>query len=240
MRAARLIVVLGFALFGTETAALAGELKLSTVRVDLSDKLPNIAMTITNVGQTPALVQFQTVIWKQTPTGETMTPTRDIIANPPIADIPPNGLQLLRIGYVGKRQQTIEGTYRLIVEEVPKKDREKSNQAIETYLRMLVPVFVAPLANEPPKVAASMGTSADGKPAVTLKNNGNIHVRLLEYHFVGNGTAKSNSHKGLYYVLPGSTNTLPLADTDPRPGDIKQIEMTTDSGNLTLPLQGGP
>ncbi len=226
---------IGLALLAIAGAVQAGELKLSTVRIDLNDRQSNVALMVTNVGTTPSLVQFRAMNWRQAEQRDTLTPTREVMANPPIAEIAPGAQQLVRVGYNGKLQVQDERSYRLLIEEVPKKDRERV-QAIETYLRISIPVFVAALDTAPRKLTPSIGTGENGAPVLVLRNAGNNHVRLTGYSLSDIAGAAGSGHKGLYYVLPGATMSLPIADAGVKPDRLARVDLATDSGTLQLPL----
>jgi fimbrial chaperone protein len=218
----------------------AGELKLSTVRIDLDDTRSNVALTVTNVGTASSLVQFRVMAWSQEGSQDVLNVTRELIANPPIAEIPAGAEQIVRIGYVGKKQRAKEGSYRLLVEEVPKKDHEQTH-AIETYLKLSVPIFVAPLSGAdgvalPP--AVTMGRDAAGKPALIVRNADSRHLRLTGYRLADASGREGRNHAGLFYVLPDATMTLPLDPADPSaPG---RAVLVTDPGAPPLQIDLRP
>jgi len=224
--------VIGMTLLGILGGASAsgGELKLSTVRIDLADSSSNIALTVTNVGAAASLVQFRVMAWSQSAGEDSLTVTRDLIANPPMVEIPAGAAQIVRIGYNGHQQQASETCYRLLVEEVPKKDREQS-QTVETYLKLSVPVFVAPLAGSaavvPPTL--SIGPGQDGKPALLVHNPDIRHLRITGYRLVDPGGHDGKTHSGLFYALPGATTALPLDPADPKPEAASRAVLVTDS-----------
>lgn len=227
------LVALGLSLAVTQ--AEAGDLKLSTVRVDLNDKQPNNAMVITNVGTTPSLVQFRVLNWAQSNQGDELTATTDVIANPPIAEIAAGARQMVRIGYNGKLQSETERTYRLFIEEVPKKDRERQ-QAVETYLKISVPVFVASLSPSAPRISGFIAQSGSEGPKLVLQNTSNSHVRFLSFA-LSDGQWNGAQQKGLFYILPGAKVELSVDPAERRAASANTVELTTETGSMKLPLQ---
>lgn len=226
---------LGLGLVFAALNASAADLKLSTVRVDLNDRQPNMAMVITNVGTTPSLVHFRVMSWSQDGKTDQLDVTTEVIANPPIAEIAGGARQMVRIGYNGKLQSQTERTYRLFIEEVPKKDRERT-EAVETYLKISVPVFVASLAKAEPQVTGFVNAGNSEAPVLVLQNNSNSHVRFLSYALSSPGWAGSKQ-TGLFYVLAGSAVEVPLDPKERRVTTATLVEMETEAGPLKFPLQ---
>ncbi len=227
-------ILLGFALlacsFGT---SLAGDLKLSTIRVDLSDKQPSASLTITNAGAEKTLIQMRLWAWSQKDDADALTPTNDLIANPPIAELAPNGKQLVRIGYMGKHQMTAEQAYRLYVEEVPIIDKS-GDAGIHTYLKIIMPVFIAATEKATaPALTAMWSQSAGGQPTLLVQNRRSEHMRITKYSFAGVNSGK-NEFGGLHYVLAGAQIALPV---DGVVGTPKSVSLTTTDGVLDLPLE---
>jgi fimbrial chaperone protein len=228
-------VCLAIAAIGvTAAGAAAGEIKVSTVRIDLSDKQASTSITVTNTNSEKSIVQLRAMLWTQKDGQDATEPTEDLIVNPPIGEIQPGGRQLVRIGYRGKLQTNAERSYRLVVEEVPPRDRELK-QAIETYLKISVPIFVAPLSKPEGRLSAMLSHSG-GAGTVILHNDGTVHIRLVSYGVTSRGTPPANAHHGLFYVLPGASITLPL---DPRELTLTapaELDVSADDGHVQLPL----
>jgi fimbrial chaperone protein len=237
------VLLIGLVLSGIlgGVPAGAGELKLSTVRIDLDDSRSNFALTVTNVGATDSLVQFRVMAWNQDGGQDNLTVAREMIANPPLVEIPSGAPQVVRIGFNGKKQQALEGCYRLLVEEVPKQDRERG-QTIETYLKLSVPVFVAPLPGAPAAVppTASIGPGAEGKPALLIHNPDPRHLRITGYRLVDGSDREGKHHTGLFYVLPGATMGLPLDAGDPGPATARRAILDGDPLSPPLRISLGP
>src|ERR1700742_2888089 len=77
------ILVLAF----SETGAWATDLKLSTIRIDLSDRQPSAPLTVTNAGPDTTLVQLRLMRWTQENGSDVLVPSQDLLANPPITEI---------------------------------------------------------------------------------------------------------------------------------------------------------
>jgi fimbrial chaperone protein len=217
----------------TADGAVAGEIKVSTVRIDLSDKQSSSSLTVTNSNAQKSIVQLRAMLWSQKDGHDATEPTDDLIVNPPIAEIEPSAKQLVRIGYRGKLQANAERSYRLVVEEVPPKDRERK-QVIETYLKISVPIFIAPLGKPEGRLSAMLSRNSVGN--VILRNDGTVHIRLVAYGVMGHGTALATPHQGLFYVLPGANVVLPLDPRELNPAMPAELDILGDDGHVQLPL----
>lgn len=214
-------------------AASAGEIRVSTVRIDLSDRQPAATVTITNDGAQKSLVQIRAMSWTQDDGKDVQDVTSQLIVTPPIADIAPAGRQMIRVGFVGKRGAPAEGTFRLQIEEVPRQDQEQLH-SVETYLRISVPIFVASTdAKAAPSMTARRAKEEGGE--LRLSNSGLLHERLISYQLFAGGRALGEPHKGLFYVLPGKFLGLPLPLAE-RTGPADTVEIFGDEGKISLPL----
>lgn len=233
---------LGIALTGAclaasaPSGAWAGQIRVSTVRIDLSDKQPAATVTISNDGDQKSLVQIRALSWTQADGKDVQEFTSDLIVTPPIAEVEPGGRQMVRVGFIGKKQMTAEGAFRLQIEEVPRQDQGPDQvQNVTTYLRISVPIFIAAATPKPlPSMTARTAQGAEGSE-VRLYNDGLLHERLVAYQLLLNGQPQGEPHKGLFYVLPGKYLTMPLSAAE-RAQRVDSIEILGDEGRTMLPL----
>ncbi len=213
--------------------ALAGEIRVSTVRIDLSDRQPAATVTISNDGAEKSLVQIRALTWTQADGKDVQDVTTDLIVTPPIADIDVGGRQMVRVGFVGKKQMPAEGAYRLQIEEVPRQDQEQQH-SVETYLRISVPIFIAAADQHAAPVMTARLASEEGRQ-LRLYNSGLLHERLISYQVLAGGRPLGEPHKGLFYILPGTFVGLPLTQAE-RAVQGGSVEILGDEGKITLPI----
>jgi fimbrial chaperone protein len=214
-------------------AARAGEIRVSTVRIDLSDRQPAATVTVTNDGAQKSLVQIRVLSWTQEDGKDVQDVTNQLIVTPPIADIDPAGRQMIRVGFIGKRGASAEGAFRLMIEEVPRQDQEQLH-SVETYLRISVPIFIASTeAKATPSVTARRAKEEGGE--LRLYNSGLLHERLISYQLMAGGKAVGELHKGLFYILPGKYLAIPLPPAE-RMATADSVEIFGDEGKISLPL----
>jgi fimbrial chaperone protein len=213
--------------------AQAGQIRISTVRIDLSDRQPAATVTITNDGADKSLVQIRALTWTQEDGKDVQDVTNQLIVTPPMAEIEAGAHQMIRVGFVGKRQAPAEGAFRLQVEEVPRQDQEQQH-SVETYLRISVPIFIAATTpHAAPAITARMARVEGGE--LRLYNAGLLHERLVSYQVSVGGRPLGEPHKGLFYVLPGKFVGLPLTPAE-QAAQGGEVEILGDEGKVSLPL----
>ncbi|HEU0071257.1 MAG TPA: fimbria/pilus periplasmic chaperone [Alphaproteobacteria bacterium] len=225
------------ALFASHVGgAQAGQLKISTVQLRLTDSQPRSSLTLTNAGALPTLVHVRVQRWSQTDGKDHFEPAPEIVVNPPIIQIKPEGRQLVRVGYNGpKGASASEGAYRMFIEEVPMNNREQV-QAIETYLHINLPVFVGDARGSLKDYALTLVDGPQG-PQLRVANSGAAHLRMIAYKLTAQGKDIGFENKRLQYVLPGSEVALPvLFDNDSRER-ADSLTITTDDGPIQLPIR---
>ncbi|MFD2263930.1 molecular chaperone [Lacibacterium aquatile] len=213
--------------------AMAGQLKLSTVRIDLSDRQPSAVLTLTNTGPSRSLVHLRLMAWSQVSGADRLEPTDAVLVNPPIADILPGAQQVVRIGYAGALQTPNERTFRLFIEEVPLQDSTGA-QAVETILKISLPVFLPP--QSPPTKVLAAAPPERGIPTVFMLNRGTRHARFTEYQLIGRGGVAGSLHKTSGYVLASTWMGYPLDDKDLAVPGPEKLRLTTEDGPVEIPL----
>jgi fimbrial chaperone protein len=99
--------------------AFAGAFSVSPVRLILTGDQPVVAMTVQNSEQGSTVVQLELVEWSQKDGKDLYTPTKDLLATPPIFTLPANGKQIIRIGLRKPQNSAKEAAYRIILHEIP-------------------------------------------------------------------------------------------------------------------------
>ena len=79
------------------SVASAASFGVSPVRVTLSESQSMGVLTVRNDGNEPASLQMEVLSWSQAQGQDVLTPTRELLANPPIFTVPACGSQLVRV-----------------------------------------------------------------------------------------------------------------------------------------------
>lgn len=203
----RKIILSGLLLPFAVATGWAGSFAVNPVRLHLSAAQPTTVLNVTNNGKTPTVVQLSLVAWSQMGGKNTYTPTRALLATPPIFTIAAGGEQTVRVGLRIKPDATHEMAYRLLMSQVPPKPRP-GFRGLQVVLRMSLPVFVAPRSGtDKPKLAWSIQRLGNGRAKLTVTNSGTAHAQVSDLSLASSatGTALAKPAIGNGYILPGAS-----------------------------------
>lgn len=187
--------------------AWAGSFAVNPVRLHLSAAQPTAVLNVTNNGKTPTVVQLSLFVWSQANGRNVLTPTRALLATPPIFTIAAGGEQTVRVGLRIKPEATHETAYRLFMTQVPPKPRP-GFRGLQVVLRMSLPVFVAPQNGaDKPKLAWSIHRLGNGRAELTVTNSGAAHAQVSDLSLASSatGAALAKPAIGNGYILPGAS-----------------------------------
>jgi len=173
---------------------------------------------IQNQGNSATTMQVRIMRWKQENGFERYTAQQDVVASPPIVTIGKDGKQLIRLIKQGNVPMGVEQAYRIIVDEIPQPaDKSQPEIGLKIQMRYSIPLFVygqgIPTIKEGAHHALADTQNLSwkiiqegGKPALQVRNQGDVHVRLsqvvLDKRTIADGL--------LGYVLPDSIRSWPL------------------------------
>ncbi|MBZ2189784.1 fimbria/pilus periplasmic chaperone [Alcanivorax sp. JB21] len=205
-------MALSLGLFSALTQA--GSLSVSPVLLSMTQAQNNRTITLRNTAATEGYYQLQLFAWSQEDGETRLVPQESLIVTPPLALIAPGASQLARVVRAdGNTATDTEGSYRLIISEIPHDLLEQGDAAVNVLLRVSVPVFTQGPADAAPRLQASV-TTREGNPHLRLENHGNSHARLTDASLADSQGQLTPWRAGLMgYVLPGSVFYWPLPDT---------------------------
>ena len=217
--------------------AFAGSIAVNPIRVNLSATQATSPLVVRNNGAEPSVVQLQIVSWSQQDGKDVLVPSRDLLATPPIFTVAAGGSQTIRVGLRQRPGATAEGSYRLILQEVPPPPKPEF-RGLQVALRLSVPVFIAPAVAPTTSLAwqanmtATLNSPADLK--ISSVNTGNAHVQVLGFKlFAGGAELPLLSPAETAYVLPGQSRAWSLRlSSAPPAGSTLRIEARTDVGEM--------
>jgi fimbrial chaperone protein len=219
------------AAFGlSPTQVHAGTFSISPLRAELSSRAQTGALTLRNQESSPVVVQAEVMLWEQADGEDRLSPTRDVLVSPAVFTIPGNGSQLVRVALRRPADSERELSYRLILTEVPQQASPQFT-GLNVALRLSLPVFVAPTAPVEPRVEWSATRGAAGAVALTARNAGNAHARVLNFTVSpAAGSTPGIRQDVTAYLLPGQARTWTL--------DNKQNEATSSTDWQRLRVKG--
>lgn len=182
-----------------------GGLQVSPIRLDLGGKQRGGALTLTNTSEIKKTVQVDVVAWSQNGEEDVYTPTRELLANPPLFFLDPGASQVVRIGLpASTKASSSERAYRVYLREVPQ-DKPAEAATLRVVVRLGVPVFVSPATAIAADLQWSAHLQTDGSVIVALENRGTKHVRVAQLKLLAaTGGEVRGEDTAMHYVLAGS------------------------------------
>jgi fimbrial chaperone protein len=220
---------LAFFIAGTVCAS-AGSFAVSPVRATLSSAAPVASLVVRNDDSTPVVVQLELAAWSQQDGKDKFTPTREILATPPIFTVPAHASQVVRVGLRRAPDAQSELDYRLFLQEVPPPPKP-GFQGLRMALRISMPIFVAPAVAAAPALHWQAIRAPEGKIRIRLTNAGNAHVQVANFRLTLPGGADSSLQQVATYVLPGQSHDWLVAGTA-MPGATVRLSAQTDVGDV--------
>ena len=214
----------------------AAALGVNPVRVTLSDNQKMGTITLRNDGTEPVSMQLEVLSWSQEESQDVFTPTREMLANPPIFTVPAGGSQLVRVGLRRAPDAQRELTYRIFLQELPPPP-SPDFQGTKMLMRVSLPVFVLPEVTAKPVLRWHAARTSDGALKISLTNSGNAHIQIANFSLLMLGSAQPwITQQSSLYVLPGQSRDwiLPINPESPAPppGTTLQLVAQTDAGDI--------
>ncbi len=183
----------------------AAALRVAPIIVDIASGATS-TIELQNLARTEAAVQVRIFRWVQHSGRNQLVPTRDVVASPPFTKIRPGQRNIIRIVRLSKRPIVGEESYRVLIDEIPKRSKGRSMK-VGIALRYSLPVFFG--SNPPGDHGLKWSvTQKKGQTVVTARNPGNRRVRLSALTLADRSGRKLRFGKGLTgYVLGRSTAT---------------------------------
>lgn len=229
--------LLGAALASFVPASWAqGQLQVAPTLVELAPGATAGRMTVTNTGDAPVAAQVRVFAWSQAEGEDRMAATSDVAISPAIMQIAPGASQVVRLVREGPAPQSRDGSYRLVVDELPTPG-ETAQTGIQLRLRFVVPVYLRAAKAAPPVLqcqvhAAFLACSNGGGQAAQLGAS-----RLID----GHGHAMPLTPGLFGYVLPASERhwTLDTAALARLDGEL-QLETRLNGQPLSIAVGRAP
>jgi fimbrial chaperone protein len=190
-------------------------------------------MRVQNQGEEAITIQLQMLAWSQENGRDVLTPTRDILATPPLFRLEPKQEQTVRVGLRRRPDAQSELAYRLLFEEVlPPANPEF--KGVRIALNISVPVFVAPGAPAAPQPRWRLVRTNSGMD-LTLNNSGNAHLQMSAIRlYPAQGDKALSSLEGNFYVLPGLSRTWPIKTKSPLSSGSYRVLAETAAGGMSF------
>jgi fimbrial chaperone protein len=192
-------------------AAHAATLQISPVMVDLPADANATGITLRNPGDKPLFGQVRVFRWDQANGDDTLTPTQDLVASPPLIQIAGHADQLVRLVRTTPAPASAEQGYRVLIDELPEPDAATTS-GVTIRLRYSVPVFVEPPTDVgQPKLTWHL-QRADQSWLLRIDNTGRKRAQIAGVQLVDSAGNTYPINKGLLgYALAGRDHHWPVA-----------------------------
>jgi len=185
-------------------AAAASSLQVSPVSFDLSAGTKTAQLTLQNLGDAPLDAQIRVFRWSQVNGEEQLTPTGDLVASPPAANLAPHQDYIVRLVRIVDKPVEGEESYRLLVDELPPPlPANRTVSTVRLFVRYSVPVFFAQ-SDSSPQLTWSASV-VDHRLRLLVRNDGSQHIRISALKVEGPDLDVAFGQGLIGYVLAHST-----------------------------------
>lgn len=202
---ARCLRTLLLVMCGLASGSLAASgLQVAPVSLTLTPAQAADGLWLSDTGADPLHAQVRVYRWTQRDGKDVLEPSRDLLISPPMLEIAAGDRQLVRVIRAGAPPSGTEGSYRVIIDELP---ANTGKRGVQLVMRYSLPVFVKPTGPETsPRLHWSVSRQADGLAVLEVSNTGTEHAQLAMVSFVDHAGHRTELAPGLLgYVLPGAT-----------------------------------
>lgn len=206
--------------------AVAGQFSITPVRIYMAPKDKAVAVTLTNEGDEPLVMQADLYLWQQKPNGEDdLMLTEDLFLSPPIIKLAPKAKQVVRLARLSRAIPPEQLTYRIIVREIPEAKPPVEGVQIPIAMAMSLPVFITP-SSAKSKLDCSVHRLSAESITVSCENIGSAYAQpreILISNLTGETLLKSEPAA---YILPGTRRSY----------DLKRESASIPSGKAKLTI----
>jgi fimbrial chaperone protein len=213
----------------------AASFQVSPLRMTLSAEHSTDVLRVMNSSTTPTVVQLQIEAWSQEDGKDVYTPSRNLLATPPIFTVTPGNQQVVRVGMRAKPDAKQEICYRLFLTEVPPSPAS-GFRGVQIALRVGLPIFVEPAMDTAPALKWSAKRSAPTELQVSAANTGTAHAQILKLTLETAGRGRTLAQESGAYILPGALHNWTIKLASPLPANTP-LEITADTDRGTLHAQ---
>lgn len=228
-RTAARFILAAFFLIALE--APAANFGVAPTFLELGPQKSTDALTVTNEGEQPVVLQAGSFIWSQEAGKDIQAPTSDLIVTPPIFTVGPHQKQIVRVGLRKQPHPGRETSYRLELEEVPDRT-EAAGNTLRIVVKMSLPVFFRP-PGLAPVLRWEVERLAPSSLRVDIRNDGSAHEKVSRIELLSaRDGAPLVQEDTVIYVLPGNTKQVTFKTAAPVSVDELRIIAFTNAGRV--------
>ncbi|MDQ7055734.1 MAG: fimbria/pilus periplasmic chaperone [Persephonella sp.] len=205
---------------------------IKPIRIYMTYKKNTAVFEIQSLTDKTIRIETEIKKWGQRKDGSfILEETEDMVVVPPFIKLEPRQKQLVKIAYLGDYDSKLQGSYRLILKQLPEelkfdKKPKKIKTVVQVVLHLSIPIFVNPpdtqlyynLSFLPEKVSKK-------EVQIVVRNRGNAFARILNITLYKGGKEIFQKRMALY-ILPQREIFLsikPPEDKDKKNTEFKDI-----------------
>jgi fimbrial chaperone protein len=192
----------------------AASLQVAPVTIDLASPKQTAVIHLQNSKDRPVAVQVRVFKWTQVKGRDQLTPTNEVVASPPFAQLKKGSSYTIRVARTGRPVKSGEDSYRLLIDQLPEVNVRRPGDAVDLIIRYSIPVFFG---DRSAAADVKWDVSRKGKQViVTATNRGDRHAKIADLTLSAPG-GRLSLGKGLNgYVLPGQTRQWAVSERGAR------------------------
>ncbi|MGB8839961.1 MAG: fimbria/pilus periplasmic chaperone [Aliidongia sp.] len=223
----------GVALFAPLPAiseiAAAQSLEVAPVTIELAAGAMATTLSVTNHGTETTPIQVRAFVWDQQDGVDHLTTTDDLMASPPIAQVAPEGTQVIRL-VLHRPVGTIERSFRLLIDQIPSAE---ATGTVRFALRLSIPVFAEPSAHVAATLIWRVANLGNGRGELIATDTGGRHTKIRDAGLASaDGDFPAIGVNVAPYVLAGATRRWPIILEHIPSSTPLHLTAATDSGRV--------
>lgn len=195
----------------------AAAFKVNPLKLSFSPDTKTTSLEVSNTSGGTLTLQVDSKRWSQDSIGkDILDDTNEILFFPKIVTLKADEKRVIRVNYRGDKVNDKEKTFRIFVQELV--DRSRDKNALNFALRFSIPVFVTPR-NASASVRISHVETHGDKVSLVVENSGGTYSLIKKIQLTGLDDRQREvffrEEKG-WYVLAGSSNVfeMPLTKSE--------------------------
>lgn len=125
------------------TAVDAASLRVAPIDLDVPSGTKLTTLHVWNTDKVPVRVQVRVFRWTKNGKDDVLTPTKDVVASPPIGTLKPGSENLVRIVRVATTPVGKHENYRVLVDQLPDPKDQKAG-VVSIVVRHAIPLYFEP------------------------------------------------------------------------------------------------
>ncbi len=218
--------------FSAADHGYAQSLRASPVTIDVPVAAQSSAINVSNDSDKPMKVQARVFRWSQKDGQDVLERTSDVVVSPPILSVAKGSDGIVRVARVSPKPVEGEETYRIILDEVPSREKLQGG-GLAVVVRQSLPVFFAGLDAKPSTLSWSAERTKD-KLILKAVNNGQKRARLSKMKVTDDKKEVAKIEGLAGYVLGGQSRSWEISVTPglSNSGTEINIQATVNSGPI--------